>query len=46
MGMAIYRIMAVLGQLERDQTAERTRMGLAGVETMGDGLDNRHTDIP
>jgi DNA invertase Pin-like site-specific DNA recombinase len=35
MGMAIYRIMAVLGQLERDQTAERTRMGLAGVRNDG-----------
>lgn len=35
MGMAFYRIMAVLGQLERDQTAERTRMGLAGVRNDG-----------
>lgn len=34
-GMAFYRIMAVLGQLERDQTAERTKMGLAGVRNDG-----------
>jgi len=35
MGLAFFRIMAVLNQLERDMTSERTKMGLKGVQNDG-----------